>query len=173
MDCWVCERTALGACRFCGRGTCRDHAKTHPFLLDVACNRLTRWSIPGLLLLGDAAHTMSPVGGQGINIALRDAVVAANHLCPALMRGAGAQELDEAAQSVMEERMPEVTEIQRLQQAPPRVLFGSTWWARIAQSAPMLTLVWLPIVRLPALQRVLARRITQFANGITDVRLVV
>ena len=35
VDCWVCERTALGSCRFCGRGTCREHAKTHPFLIDV------------------------------------------------------------------------------------------------------------------------------------------
>jgi len=31
----VCERTALGACRFCGRGTCREHARTYPFLVDV------------------------------------------------------------------------------------------------------------------------------------------
>ena len=35
MDCWTCERTALGACRFCGRGTCREHARTQPFVLDV------------------------------------------------------------------------------------------------------------------------------------------
>src|SRR5207249_4314195 len=61
---------------------------THPFLLDVVCDRLERWSLPGLLLLGDAAHPMSPVGAQGINIALRDALVAANHLGPALAGGA-------------------------------------------------------------------------------------
>ena len=35
MDCWICERTALGACRFCGRGICRQHAKTQPFILEV------------------------------------------------------------------------------------------------------------------------------------------
>lgn len=35
VDCWICERTALGACRFCGRGACREHAKTHPFVVDV------------------------------------------------------------------------------------------------------------------------------------------
>jgi 2-polyprenyl-6-methoxyphenol hydroxylase-like FAD-dependent oxidoreductase len=49
-------------------------------LLSVQTNRLTRWAQPGLLLIGDAAHTMSPIGGVGINLAIQDAVVAANHL---------------------------------------------------------------------------------------------
>ena len=35
LDCWICERPALAACRFCGRGVCREHAKSHPFVLDV------------------------------------------------------------------------------------------------------------------------------------------
>ncbi len=34
MDCWHCRRTAVGTCRFCGRGVCEDHAQTHPFILD-------------------------------------------------------------------------------------------------------------------------------------------
>lgn len=49
-------------------------------LLTVQVNRLTQWSLPGLLCIGDAAHAMSPVGGIGINIALQDAVAAANIL---------------------------------------------------------------------------------------------
>ena len=49
-------------------------------LLTVALDRLTRWSRPGLLAIGDAAHAMSPVGGVGINLAVQDAVAAANIL---------------------------------------------------------------------------------------------
>jgi 2-polyprenyl-6-methoxyphenol hydroxylase-like FAD-dependent oxidoreductase len=49
-------------------------------LLTVQVNRLRRWSRPGLLCIGDAAHAMSPVGGVGINLAIQDAVAAANIL---------------------------------------------------------------------------------------------
>ena len=45
-------------------------------LLDVQLNRLRRWYTDGLLLIGDAAHAMSPVGGVGINLAVADAVAA-------------------------------------------------------------------------------------------------
>ena len=52
-------------------------------LLSVESDLLRRWYRPGLLLLGDAAHVISPVGGVGINLAIQDAVVAANVLaCP-------------------------------------------------------------------------------------------
>lgn len=54
-------------------------------LLTVQVNRLTQWSSPGLLCIGDAAHAMSPVGGIGINIALQDAVATANILTEALL----------------------------------------------------------------------------------------
>ena len=57
-------------------------------LLTVAVNRLERWYQPGLLLIGDAAHAMSPIGGVGINLAIQDAVAAANILVPPLRRGA-------------------------------------------------------------------------------------
>ena len=49
--------------------------------LNFVRGRLTEWTALGLLLLGDAAHPMSPVGGQGPDIALRDTLAAANHLC--------------------------------------------------------------------------------------------
>lgn len=56
-------------------------------LLDVRLERLRRWDRDGLLLIGDAAHAMSPVGGVGINLAVQDAVAAARVLGPALRSG--------------------------------------------------------------------------------------
>ncbi len=56
-------------------------------LLVVAVDRLTRWSRSGLLCIGDAAHAMSPVGGVGINLAVQDAVAAANALAAPLRAG--------------------------------------------------------------------------------------
>lgn len=56
-------------------------------LLTVAVDRLSRWFLPGLLCIGDAAHAMSPVGGVGINLAIQDAVATANILAAKLVRG--------------------------------------------------------------------------------------
>ncbi|BBO12797.1 monooxygenase [Bradyrhizobium sp. TM102] len=56
-------------------------------LLTVAINRLTRWTRPGLLCIGDAAHAMSPVGGVGVNLAVQDAVATANLLADKMQHG--------------------------------------------------------------------------------------
>src|SRR4029079_13344907 len=56
-------------------------------LLTVQVDRLRQWWRPGLLCIGDAAHAMSPVGGVGINLAIQDAVAAANQLAEPLSRG--------------------------------------------------------------------------------------
>jgi 2-polyprenyl-6-methoxyphenol hydroxylase-like FAD-dependent oxidoreductase len=56
-------------------------------LLSVSVDRLTTWSKPGLLCIGDAAHAMSPVGGVGINLAIQDAVATANLLAAKLRAG--------------------------------------------------------------------------------------
>ncbi|MFL6793229.1 MAG: FAD-dependent monooxygenase, partial [Bradyrhizobium sp.] len=64
-------------------------------LLTVAINRLKRWTRSGLLCIGDAAHAMSPVGGVGVNLAVQDAVAAANLLAGKLASGCPSEdELD-------------------------------------------------------------------------------
>jgi 2-polyprenyl-6-methoxyphenol hydroxylase-like FAD-dependent oxidoreductase len=143
-------------------------AVAHPFLLDVICDRLVRWTAPGLLLLGDAAHPMSPVGGQGINMALRDALVAANYLCPVLMSGAGLDAVDAAARRVQAERLPEVEEIQKGQQQLPPFLFGSTLSARIVRALALRILAHPAIMR-----RALLAAHDRLVNGVTRVRLQV
>ena len=101
-----------------------DHLRAHreavagATLLNVVCGRLTEWTAPGLLLIGDAAHPMSPVGGQGVNIALRDALVAANHLCPVLTAGGDPAAIDAAARRVRDERWPEIVAVQKMQEQP-------------------------------------------------------
>ena len=62
-------------------------------LLSVQINRLQRWYRPGLLCIGDAAHAMSPVGGVGINLAIQDAVGAANLLAQPLRENAVTESL--------------------------------------------------------------------------------
>ena len=64
-------------------------------LLTVAINRLPRWTRPGLLCIGDAAHAMSPIGGVGVNLAVQDAVATANLLATKLVNGCPSEdELD-------------------------------------------------------------------------------
>jgi 2-polyprenyl-6-methoxyphenol hydroxylase-like FAD-dependent oxidoreductase len=63
-------------------------------LLTVAVDRLRRWHRPGLLCIGDAAHAMSPIGGVGINLAIQDAIAAANLLVePLRLRRLGEEHL--------------------------------------------------------------------------------
>lgn len=137
-----------------------------PFLLDAVSDCVERWSIPGALLIGDAAHTMSPVGGQGINIALRDTIVAANHLVPALLAEDTAI-LDAALQAIEDERAPEVNQIQRLQALPPKIGFSSSWW-----SEPLRKIL-ARILAHPGARLTIASRQTALPFGVTDVKLKV
>jgi 2-polyprenyl-6-methoxyphenol hydroxylase-like FAD-dependent oxidoreductase len=83
-------------------------------LLSVTLDRLTSWSRPGLLAIGDAAHAMSPVGGVGINLAIQDAVAAANILAAPMVRG---EAIDPLLAKVQARRELPVKLVQRLQKA--------------------------------------------------------
>ena len=85
-------------------------------LLTVKIDRLTQWHKPGLLCIGDAAHAMSPVGGVGVNLAVQDAVAAANRLAQPLRNGT-INEGDLAA--VQRRRMFPTRATQRLQVFDP------------------------------------------------------
>jgi 2-polyprenyl-6-methoxyphenol hydroxylase-like FAD-dependent oxidoreductase len=140
-------------------------AAIEPFLLSTVSDRVHGWSRPGLLVIGDAAHTMSPVGAQGINIAIRDAVVAANLLTPVLSQGGDADAIDAAARAVEAERLPEVRRVQRLQAIPPRLILRDTWWSRAALAI---------LTRLPGLGLTAGRSAAvfrRFAFGLTEVRV--
>jgi 2-polyprenyl-6-methoxyphenol hydroxylase-like FAD-dependent oxidoreductase len=89
-------------------------------LLSVSLDRLTQWSRPGLLAIGDAAHAMSPVGGIGINLAIADAVATANILAAPLARG---ENCDALLAKVQARRMLPTRLVQGAQrQAHERVL---------------------------------------------------
>lgn len=76
--------------------------------LSVESSYLRQWYRPGLLLIGDAAHVMSPVGGVGINYAIQDAVVAANHLSQPLKN--------------KQVRVKDLVAVQRQRQLPTRFI---------------------------------------------------
>lgn len=113
-----------------------------PVLLNVAFGRCPNWSQAGVLLLGDAAHPMAPIRAQGINLALRDVIVAANHLIPLFKSQASAAEIDQALQLIQAEREPEIIRCQQLQRAEQHqatLLTQSDWLRRaLTFTAPVL-----------------------------------
>ncbi len=108
-------------------------------LLSVALDRLTRWHRPGLLAIGDAAHAMSPIGGIGINLAIQDAVAAANVLAGPL---AGGERAD-----------PLLPEVQKRREFPTRVIQAGQ---KLAQDRIIGTVLsGAPITRTPLILRLL------------------
>ena len=106
-------------------------------LLTVAVDRLQQWYRPGLLCLGDAAHAMSPIGGVGINLAVQDAVAAANVLCPAFALGApGVAEL----RAIQRRRAFPMAVIQGLQVAVQNGFLGGVLRAGANAMKPPLAL---------------------------------
>ncbi|WP_284165143.1 FAD-dependent oxidoreductase [Frigidibacter sp. SD6-1] len=123
-------------------------------LLNVQVNRLKRWWRPGFLAIGDAAHAMSPVGGVGVNLAVQDAVAAANLLTRPLIAGSVT---DADLASVEKRRLWPTRATQAFQVfAQNRVLAPA-----LASGAPTLRapLVARLIARLPYLNRLPARLI--------------
>ena len=111
-------------------------------LLTIQVNHLERWSSPGLLCIGDAAHAMSPVGGIGINIALQDAVATANILGDSLRSG-GLTQFD--LEHVQHYREGAVRKTQRVQIFAHRILnrvlhnpgpLRAPWLLRILTGVP-------------------------------------
>jgi 2-polyprenyl-6-methoxyphenol hydroxylase-like FAD-dependent oxidoreductase len=142
---------------------CRENL-SRPFLLDVVTDRVVGWSMPDALLIGDAAHIMSPVGGQGLNLALRDAIVTANELVPAFRNGG---DLNAAAKNVEALRGPEIDRIQSLAAIPPRIAMGRTSLHGLARFA-------ITRVAGSSFGRTRGARITSlFFDGVTKVELTV
>ncbi|HEX4928732.1 MAG TPA: FAD-dependent oxidoreductase, partial [Burkholderiales bacterium] len=115
-------------------------------LLTVAVDRLRRWHRPGLLCIGDAAHAMSPIGGVGINLAIQDAVAAANRLARPLLFG-NVSDADLAAVQRRREWPTRVT--QRAQLAIQNRIIRTVLGSREELHAPLALklLQWFPVLR--------------------------
>jgi 2-polyprenyl-6-methoxyphenol hydroxylase-like FAD-dependent oxidoreductase len=110
-------------------------------LLSVALDRLDRWHRPGLLAIGDAAHAMSPIGGIGINLAIQDAVAAANVLAGPIARG---ENLD-----------PLLAKVQKRREFPTRVIQAGQ--KAVQDNAIGTVLSGTPITGAPRIMRLLDR----------------
>jgi 2-polyprenyl-6-methoxyphenol hydroxylase-like FAD-dependent oxidoreductase len=115
-------------------------------LLSVTVDRLRQWHRPGLLCIGDAAHAMSPVGGVGINLAVQDAVAAANILAEPL-RNHAVSERD--LHAVQERRMLAVRLTQSIQLVAQKRVIGRLLKTRQQPKLPMLFRLfkWFPALR--------------------------
>jgi len=120
-------------------------------LLTVTVDHLERWYKPGLLLIGDAAHAMSPVGGVGINLAIQDAIAAANILTRALRE----KHVDLShLQRVQKRRLWPARMTQRLQVAVQNRIITATLNSTAALKVPLVVRLF---QRFPFFQRLPAR----------------
>jgi len=122
-------------------------------LLTVALDRLTSWHRPGLLAIGDAAHAMSPIGGIGINLAIQDAVAAANILAGPLAAGAP---VDRLLAKVEAKRIRPTRMVQGAQKAAQDRIIGRVLDGRPITRAPLLVRL---LDRFPSMRRIPGRLI--------------
>ena len=138
------------------------------FFLNSVSDCVETWSVPGAMVIGDAAHTMSPVGGQGLNIAMRDAVVSANYLVPIFKKDPlNLKNLDEAIKQIEADRKNELKSIQYKQSIPPKIMLDQSLlgdWARRVMAL---------LVKLPFVARVLGKINNDFLYGKTKIELIV
>lgn len=120
-------------------------------LLTVRVDRLEQWSKPGFLAIGDAAHAMSPVGGVGVNLAVQDAVAAANILATPLLRG---EVTDGALEAVERRRLWPTRVTQSIQTAIQNRIIGPNFDSTAVPAPPFLLRL---AQRYPILQRIPAR----------------
>jgi len=123
-------------------------------LLEVQVNRLRQWFRAGLLCIGDAAHAMSPIGGVGINLAIQDAVAAANILVPELLRGSTIT--TETLRKVQERRELPTRITQRVQLIVQNTVITRALATRGSMSPP---LAFRTLGAVPSLRRVPARMV--------------
>lgn len=121
-------------------------------LLTVAVDRLPLWQRPGLLIIGDAAHAMSPIGGVGINLAIQDAIATANLLAEPLLRKGRLEEQDLARVQARREWPTKIT--QALQVAAQKNIISPTLGANQKVKPPWLLRLF---IHLPILRRLPAR----------------
>ncbi|MGO9397031.1 MAG: FAD-dependent oxidoreductase [Xanthobacteraceae bacterium] len=120
-------------------------------LLSVTVDRLRQWWRTGLICIGDAAHAMSPIGGVGINLAIQDAVAAANRLAAPLKAG---QASDDDLRAIQERRTFPVRFTQALQLTMQKRIISR---ALAATQRPKPPLLFKIIGALPILQRIPGR----------------
>jgi 2-polyprenyl-6-methoxyphenol hydroxylase-like FAD-dependent oxidoreductase len=122
-------------------------------LLEVSLDRLSCWHRPGLLAIGDAAHAMSPIGGIGINLAIQDAVAAANVLAGPMAAG---EPLDPLLPLVQKRRLLPTRLVQAGQRAVQERVIG-----RVLGGKPIRRAAWpvRMIDRFPLLRRIPGRMI--------------
>ena len=142
------SRTWIFPATTCSKSTADLH------LLEVALDRLICWHRPGLLAIGDAAHAMSPIGGIGINLAIQDAVAAANYPRRAAGRGQGRR--SRCCTRSRTRRLFPTRVIQAGQKAAQEAVIG-----RVLGGAPITRAAW-PVRmldRFPLLRRIPGRMI--------------